>query len=139
MEENVPYVIELFFEKKPELDKEKLLEALKKYTSNPEIDTFSETEKTVLSAGDIGKPSNRLKISMEQRQFDREAMLEYASSFRQSWNWRTAKETIQNCNMIIGSAMSTPRNLLIMSGLNSSATYSGPSWRRSVAVRSTSR
>ncbi len=101
MEENVPYVIELFFEKKPELDKEKLLEALKKYTSNPEIDTFSETEKTVLSAGDIGKPSNRLKISMEQRQFDREAMLEYASSFRQSWNWRTAKETIQNCNMII--------------------------------------
>ena len=100
-EETAPYVIELFFEKKPELDKDSLLEALKKYTSNPEIDTFSETERTTLAAGDIQNPACRIKISMEQIPFDRETLLDYASSLRQSWSWRTAKETIQNCTMII--------------------------------------
>ncbi len=99
-EEAQPYVIDLFFEKKPELNKDILLESLKKYTSNPEIDTFSETEKTVLSAGDLENPSCRIRICMEQMPFDRESLLEYASSFRQSWSWRTAKETIQNCTLI---------------------------------------
>jgi hypothetical protein len=100
-EEITSFIVELFFDKKIELKSVLLLDSLRKYCGSAEIEGDPENENPRFL---VSAPENinvNISISLSRVGFTRENVLDYASSFRQSWSWRTAKEFVQTCSHII--------------------------------------
>lgn len=100
-EEKNSFIVELFFDKKIELKSVLLLDSLRKYCGAAEIDGEPESENPSFL---VSSPENikiNIKVCLSPAGFTRENVLDYASSFRQSWSWRTAKDFVQTCTHII--------------------------------------
>ena len=100
-EENPSFIVELFFDKEFELKSVLLLDSLRKYCGSAEIEGGPEDEKPRFLVSSPENINVNIKVSLSRAGFARENVLDYASSFRQSWSWRTAKELVQTCSHII--------------------------------------
>jgi hypothetical protein len=100
-EENTPFIVELFFDRKIELKSVPLLDSLRKYCGSAEVEGDPANEKPVFLVSSPENISARIKVTLSAASFNVENVPDYASSFRQSWSWRTAKDIVQTCSHIV--------------------------------------
>jgi hypothetical protein len=100
-EEISSFIVELFFDRKIELKNVLLLDALRKYCGSSEMESEPEDEKPRFLVSSHENINVNIKVSLSPAIFNVENVPDYASSFRQSWSWRTAKDLVQTCSNII--------------------------------------
>ena len=100
-EENPPFIGELFFDREIELKSVLLLDSLRKYCGSAEIEGEPGDENPRFLVSSPENINVNIKVGLSRAGFTRENVLDYASSFRQSWSWRTAKDLVQTCSHII--------------------------------------
>ncbi len=96
------YGVELFFEKEPQIDKHALFEAMKKYCGHVAMaDTRADSRLIMffhvdheVQYKDAQAPAQFVVMFPNPREKTRE---DYHASFQQSWNWRDAQETVEQC------------------------------------------
>ena len=100
-EENTSLIVELFFDNKIDLRNVPILGSLRKYCGPVENEGDPEDENPSFLVSSRENMKINIKITLSPTGFSKENVLDYASSFRQSWSWRTAKEFVQACSHII--------------------------------------
>ncbi len=100
-DENTSFIVELFFDKKIELKSVLLLDSLRKYCGSAEIEGEPGIENPRFLVSSPENINVNISVSLSTDPFARENVLDYASSFRQSWSWRTAKDLVQTCSHIV--------------------------------------
>ncbi|MCX6985070.1 MAG: DUF4261 domain-containing protein [Lentisphaerae bacterium] len=100
-EEITHFIVELFFDKETELKSVLLLDSLRKYCGSAEIEGDPENENPRFLVSSPENINASIRVGLSTAGFTRENVLDYASSFRQSWSWRTAKDVVQACSHII--------------------------------------
>jgi hypothetical protein len=100
--EEIPsFAVELFFDRRIELKSVLLLDSLRKHCGSAEMEGNPEEEKPRFLVSSPENMNVNIKVGLSAAGFNVENVLDYASSFRQSWSWRTAKELVQTCSHVI--------------------------------------
>jgi len=99
--DNPSFLAELFFDREIELKSLLLLDSLRKYCGSAEIEGDPENKSPSFLVSSPENINVNIKVSLSPAGFARENVLDYASSFRQSWSWRTAKDLVQTCSHIV--------------------------------------
>jgi hypothetical protein len=100
-EESTPFIAELFFDREIDLKSVPLLDSLRKYCGSAEFEGDPANAKPVFLVSAPENISASIKVTLSSSSFNVENVPDYASSFRQSWSWRTAKDIVQTCSHIV--------------------------------------